>query len=92
MRNVNDLMQTFHGVRVGSFYFDVPTSNEPGDARLIAAAPDLLSDLIEAAETLRKYECLHRAKNTEESTTKAEVNAALAGRFEKTIAKARGES
>jgi hypothetical protein len=62
------------------------------NANLIAAAPDLLFDLCEAAETLRKYERLHRAKNTEESTAKAEVNAALAGRLEKTIAKARGES
>jgi hypothetical protein len=55
---------------------------------LIAAAPDLLADLREAAATLRRYEALHRAKGTDDSTEKAEVNAALASRFEATIAKA----
>jgi len=47
----------------------------------------LLADLTEAAATLRLYEELHRAKGTDESTAKAEVNAALAARFEATIAK-----
>jgi hypothetical protein len=47
----------------------------------------LLADLIEAAATLRRYETLHRAKGTDESAAKAEVNAALASRFEATIAK-----
>lgn len=64
---------------------------EEADARLIAQAPSLLADLITAAGTLRHYEALHRAKNTEESTAKAEVNAQLAARFEMTIAKARGD-
>lgn len=45
-------------------------------------------DLREAATTLRRYESLHRAKGTAESTAKADVNAALAARFEATIAKA----
>ncbi|WP_443692045.1 hypothetical protein ACRZ5O_22715 [Pseudomonas protegens] len=58
------------------------------NAKLIAAAPDLLADLIVAAGTLRHYEALHRAKGTAESTEKAEVNAGLASRFEQTIAKA----
>lgn len=49
---------------------------------------DLLDDLREAAATLRRYEELHRAKGTDDSTAKAEVNAALATRFESTIAKA----
>ncbi len=48
----------------------------------------LIADLTEAATTLRRYETLHRAKGTAESTEKAEVNAALATRFEATIAKA----
>lgn len=64
---------------------------EEADALLIAAAPDLLADLVDAAAQLRTYEALHRAKNTEESKAKAEVNAALAARFEVTIARARGE-
>ena len=62
------------------------------NARLIAVAPELLDDLCEASATLRRYEALHRAKNTEESTAKAEVNAELAARFEATIAKAKGEA
>ncbi|HDS1728213.1 TPA: hypothetical protein QEM47_000936 [Pseudomonas putida] len=58
------------------------------NARLIATAPMLLADLSEAAAQLRKYETLHRAKGTEDSLAKAEVNAELASRFEQTIAQA----
>ncbi len=58
------------------------------NARLIVAAPELLADLTAAAAQLRQYETLHRAKNTEDSLRKAEVNAELATRFEQTIAKA----
>lgn len=61
-------------------------------AQLLAAAPELLADLIDAAAQLRTYEALHRAKGTDDSTAKAEVNAALAARFEATIARARGEA
>lgn len=50
--------------------------------------PALIADLQEAATILRKYEAYHRAKGTEESTAKAEVNAALATRFEATLAQA----
>lgn len=49
---------------------------------------DLVIELRLAAETLRRYEALHRAKNTEESTAKAELNASLAERFESVIAAA----
>lgn len=48
----------------------------------------LLADLIEAAATLRRYETPHRAKGTDETTGKPEVNAPLASRFEATIVKA----
>jgi hypothetical protein len=58
------------------------------NAQLMTVAPELLADLREAASTLRRYEALHRAKGTVESTEKAEVNAGLASRFEQTIAKA----
>ena len=48
---------------------------------------ELVKDLKLAAQTLRKYEQLHRAKNTADSLAKAEVNANLAQRFETTLAK-----
>lgn len=50
-----------------------------------AAIALLTADLAEAAKTLRRYEVFHRAKGTEESNQKADVNAALAKRFETTI-------
>ena len=60
------------------------------DARLIEQAPTLLADLVDAAALLRRYEELHRAKGTEDSNKKADVNAAMASRFERTIAQATG--
>lgn len=45
----------------------------------------LTADLQEAARTLRRYEELHRAKNTSDSLAKAEANATLAARFERTL-------
>jgi len=69
-------------------YHAEDADQDRADARVLTAAPELLADLIEAAAILRRYEALHRAKNTEESTAKAEVNAGLAARFEATIAKA----
>lgn len=59
---------------------------------LIATAPELYNDLRAAVAQLRKYEALHRAKNTADSTAKADVNAQLACQFERTLAKARGET
>lgn len=61
------------------------------DACLIAAAPRMYDSLEAAAAQMRKYEVLHRAKGTPESTEKAEVNAALAARLERDMAFARGE-
>lgn len=61
------------------------------NARLFVVAPELLTDLRDAAAQLRKYETLHRAKNTADSLEKAEVNAKLASRFEVTITKATTE-
>lgn len=45
----------------------------------------LRSNLAEAVAVFRRYEALHRAKNTEDSLKKAEVNAELAGRFQKIL-------
>lgn len=62
------------------------------DAQLAACAPELRDALTEAAETLRKYEILHWAKETPESDAKAKVNGDLAAKFEALIARANGES
>lgn len=70
----------------------LPLGHWRDDARLISSVHDLLAQLKTAAKTLRKYEELHRAKGTEESTAKAEVNAELAKRFEESIYKATGET
>lgn len=70
--------------------FKASAALEQANARLIAQAPTLLADLTDAAAQLRKYETLHRAKGTPDSLEKAEVNAALAARFEATIAAAVG--
>lgn len=51
-------------------------------------AEELLADLKVAAAQFRHYEELHRAKGTEDSFKKAEVNNQLATRFEVTIKKA----
>ncbi|OWQ33341.1 MULTISPECIES: hypothetical protein [unclassified Pseudomonas] len=75
---------TFTEVGLVELALDVRRAN----ARLIAQAPNLLADLVEAAAQLRKYETLHRAKATTDSLAKAEVNAELASRFEQTIAQA----
>ena len=42
VRNVNEMMTTFHGVTIGDTYIEAATRNEREDALLIAAAPDLL--------------------------------------------------
>lgn len=75
----------------GTEHDKTESETSKANAHLIATSPELFADLLEAATTLRRYEALHRVKNTEESTAKAEVNAELAARFEATIAKARGE-
>ncbi|MFH5067169.1 hypothetical protein ACHHY8_02300 [Enterobacter cloacae complex sp. 2024EL-00215] len=45
VRNVNEMMTTFHGVTIGDTYIEAATRNEREDALLIAAAPDLLAAL-----------------------------------------------
>lgn len=47
VRNVNEMMTTFHGVTIGDTYIEAATRNEREDALLIAAAPDLLEALQE---------------------------------------------
>lgn len=57
-------------------------------AKLIAAAPDLLAELREAATIFRRYEQLHREKGTVDGELKANANADRAARIEAAIAKA----
>lgn len=45
IRNVNEMMTTFHGVVMGDTYIEIATRNEREDAKLLAAAPDLLEAL-----------------------------------------------
>jgi multidrug efflux pump subunit AcrA (membrane-fusion protein) len=55
--------------------------------RSVTGSEDLLRQLLkESAETFRRYETLHRAKNTPESTQKAEVNHDIARRIEAVLA------
>jgi len=51
-----------------------------------SAVSVLREALAEAVATFRRYEVSHRAKNTDDSNAKAEVNAELAGRFELILA------
>lgn len=86
--SINRIQPFSHIGMVSNFLHDHSSRAEnEANAKLIAAAPEMLADLVEAAATLRRYEALHRAKGTDDSTAKAEVNAALASRFEATIAK-----
>ena len=71
--------------------YDTPEAERMANAQLIAAAPELLSDLKEAAQLLRNYEKLHRRKGTIDGFVKADRNRAWAEQFEATIAKALGE-
>ena len=85
--------EPWHGLHLASEFNEITDRGQrSANANLMKHAPDLLADLIVAAAQLRTYETLHRAKNTEESTAKADVNSALAARLEATIARARGES
>lgn len=61
------------------------------NAKLIAAAPEMLDMLERAALQFRYYERAHREKGTEDSTRKSEVNAGLAYDIEQVIAKATGQ-
>ncbi|CAM7639975.1 MULTISPECIES: hypothetical protein [Enterobacteriaceae] len=45
VRNVNEMMTTFHGVAIGETYIESATRNEREDAQLISAAPELLEAL-----------------------------------------------
>ncbi|WP_272684476.1 hypothetical protein [Providencia sp. PROV130] len=50
VRNANEIMTTFHGVTIGDVYLDITTANQKADSHLIAAAPELLEALIQAAD------------------------------------------
>ncbi|MDH2398071.1 hypothetical protein QDQ39_19905 [Providencia rettgeri] len=48
-------MTTFHGVTIGDVYLDITTANQKSDAHLIAAAPELLSELIRLRNIVASY-------------------------------------
>lgn len=55
VRNANEIMTTFHGVTIGDVYLDITTSNQKADAHTIAAAPELLSELIRLRNIIANY-------------------------------------
>jgi len=75
------------------YEWDAATSQREAvaNARLIAAAPDLLEACVEAAKTFRRYEALHLDKGTVDGAQKAAANASQAKSIEAIIARARGE-
>lgn len=58
------------------------------NARLIAAAPELLEECRFAAETFERYAELHRQKDTEDGYAKAAANAEAAKRIRAAILRA----
>lgn len=46
VRNANEIMTTFHGVVIGDIYLDITTDSQKEDARLIAAAPEMIDFLL----------------------------------------------
>ena len=85
-RNANEIMTTFHGVKIGRIYIDVTTENEAEDAHLIAAAPELY----EAAARLFNA-ANHHVSDSGDWFVAHGDNRELLSDMEAALAKARGE-
>ncbi|HFK5818643.1 hypothetical protein [Enterobacter kobei] len=70
IRNVNEMMTTFHGVVMGDTYIEIATRNEREDAQLISAAPELL-------EALQLMISSHVLPIYHQTIAKAAINKAL---------------
>ncbi len=83
----------FHEIRAnGETIASTWASPHLANARLMAAAPELLLIVQQSAKTFRLYEALHREKGTPDGERKADKNAAVAAVCEAAIARVEGRS
>ncbi|WP_454760607.1 hypothetical protein [Caulobacter segnis] len=68
----------------------LPKAEHEANARLIAAAPDLLDIAIRARDQFEFYAKSHEAKGAEDGNQKAEINRYMAAQCAATIARATG--
>lgn len=84
-----------HSPSVASVYLNphanVTDAVRRANARLIAAAPELLASCREAAKTFRRYEAMHADRDSVAGAQNAAANASYAKSLESAIAKAVGE-
>ena len=75
LEGIDDIYVRSEGGLYIAEIINVDGEEDKANARLIAASPDLLDALKDAAATFRYYERIHRAKATDDGEAKAEINA-----------------